>query len=250
MMKRTLIGALAFALALIGTACDSTTPSGDLEPPYVTTVAVSDGGALRLTWGKVDGASTYEIKTDDSVYTTTDTSFDVSTPTVAIYVRSVSGSKKSDSTALSCEIVESAVEFFADLDVAHANGFGFTDKGEVVACSLIHPSTLEMDFYADSSAGGIRLGRAVVNQNARGNALKAASVGYEGAMIADPLGTYSVALAIMADSTYYLRMSPDTSGTWSTADNFAKIRIDSIVGAKVSVSTAYQKIPGLRWLVK
>ena len=38
MMKRTLIGALAVALALIGTGCDSVTPSGDLDAPYVSTV--------------------------------------------------------------------------------------------------------------------------------------------------------------------------------------------------------------------
>ena len=54
----------------------------------------------------------------------------------------------------------------------------------------------------------------------------------------------------MADSAYYLRISADTSATWSTEDNFAKARVDSIVGAKVAVTTAYQKIEGLRWLVK
>jgi hypothetical protein len=92
-----------------------------------------------------------------------------------------------------------------------------------------------------------------VNPGRRGNALKAAPGSYDGATIADPLGTYSdSSLAIMTDSTYYLRVSSDTTGTqgWRTADNFAKVRVDSIVGAKVAVTTAYQKIGGLRWLVK
>jgi hypothetical protein len=254
MMKRTLIGALAIALALIGTACDSSTSSGDLEAPYVTTAAVNDGGTLRLTWATVTDAKSYEITTDDSVYTTTDTTFDVSTPTVAIKVRAVSGSTKSDSTAFDLSVVEGTVEFFGDLDATHANGFGFGDKGGVVACSLIYPSTAETDFYADTLKfhGEMRLisGKGV-NQSRRGNAMKAASGSYDGAMMADPLGTYSdSSLAIMVDSTYYLRMSTDTSGTWSTGDNFAKARVDSIAGAKVAVTTAYQKIPGLRWLVK
>ena len=250
MMKRTLIGAIAIALALIGTACDSSTSSGDLDAPYVTTAAVNYGGTLRLTWATVTDAKLYEITTDDSVYTTADTTFDVSIPTVAIKVRAVSGSTKSDSTAFDLSVVEGTVEFFGDLNVAHANGFGFTDKGEVVACSLIHPSTTEMDFYADNAGGVMRLLRAVVNQRAMGNAVKAASGSYEGATLADPLGTYSSTLAILADSTYYLRISPDTTGTWSTGENYAKARVDSIVGAKVSLTTGYQKIPGLRWLVK
>lgn len=252
MMKRTLIGALAFALALIGTGCDSSSPSS-LDAPYVKTAAVNDGGTLRLTWGTVDDASTYEITTDDSVYTTTDTSFDVSTPTAAIEVRAVSGSTKSDSTAIKCGIVESTVEFYGDLDLTHANGFGFDANGGAVACSLLYPSTTEMDFYADSlsSHGPMELvSAAQVNSNRKGNVIKAASGNYDGITIADPLGTYSWTLAIMADSAYYLRISADTSATWSTEDNFAKARVDSIVGAKVAVTTAYQKIEGLRWLVK
>jgi len=251
MMKRTLIGALAVALALIGTGCDSSTSSGDLDAPYVTIAAVNDGGTLRLNWWTVDGADSYEITTDDSVYTTTDTSFDVTTPTATIKVRAVSGSNKSDSTAIDLSVVEGTVEFFGDRDIAHANGFGFGDKGGVVACSLIYPSTSEMHFYADTTpGGGMKLKRAVVNPGADGCAIKAASGSYDGATIADPLGTYSSELAIMADSIYYLRISDDTSSTWSEANNFAKARVDSIVGTKVSLTTAYQKTRGLRWLVK
>jgi len=254
MMKRTLIGALAVALALIGTGCDSATTSGDLDAPYVSTGTVNDGGTLRLTWWTVDGADSYEITTDDSVYTTTDTSFDVSTPTVAIKVRAVSGSTKSDSTAFDLSVVEGTVEFFGDLDATHANGFGFGDKGAVLACSLIYPSTAETDFYADTFKfhGEMRLiSGAEVNQGRRGNGMKAASGSYDGATIADPVGTYSdSSLAIMVDSTYYLRISSDTSNTWSEASNFAKANVVSIEGAKVTLKTAYQEIGGLRWLVK
>jgi hypothetical protein len=224
----------------------------DLDAPYVTTVAVNDGGALRLTWWTVDGADSYEITTDDSVYTTADTSFDLATPTATIKVRAVSGSNKSDSTAIDLSVVEGTVEFFGDLDPTHANGFGFGDKGGVVACSLVYPSFHEMDFFADTLSyhGEMRLvSGAKVNQGRRGNAMKAASESYDGATIADPVGTYSdSSLAIMIDSTYYLRVSSDTTGTWKAGDHFAKANVVSIEGAKVTLKTAYQRIRGLRWV--
>ena len=81
--------------------------------------------------------------------------------------------------------------------------------------------------------------------------MKAASGSYEDITMADPLGAYSsTPIAILADSSYYLRVSADTSGTWGVGDNFAKMSIVSVEAAKVSVKTAYQKIRGLRWLVK
>lgn len=252
MMKRTLIGAIVVALALIGIGCDSS-PNGNtsLERPFVTPKAAADGGTLRLTWNAVDGAESYEITAGDSVYTTTADSFDVAVPAATIEVRAVKGSTKSDPATVNCKVVESAVEFFGDLNSIHANGFGFGDDGDVTACTLnVYPGQLSMDFYADSTADGIRLVRAVVAQSARGNGAKAASGSYEGATMADPLGAYSSALAVMVDSTYYLRLSADSSNTWSTGDNFAKVKVDSIVGTKVSLTTAFQKIGGLRWLIK
>jgi hypothetical protein len=251
MMKRTVIGAIVVALALIGTGCDSSTNGNtSLEKPFVTPAAAVDGGTLRLKWNAVDGAESYEIKAGDSVYTTTADSFDVSVPAVTIEVRAVKGSTKSDPATVSCKVVESSVEFYGDLSPTHANGFGFGDNGDVAACTLNTTSQSIMDFYADSTPDGIRLVRAVVAQSARGNGVKAASGSYNGATIADPLGTYSSALVVMADSTYYLRLSADTTNAWSTGDNFAKVRVDSIVGTKVSLTTAYQKVAGLRWLVK
>jgi hypothetical protein len=110
-----------------------------------------------------------------------------------------------------------------------------------------------MDFYGDSSSSfaEFRLVAAKMSADRMGDAIKAASGSYDGITIADPLGTYSnTKVTILVDSTYYLRMSADTSGTWSTGDNFAKARVDSIVGDKVTLKTAYQKIAGLRWLVK
>jgi hypothetical protein len=252
MMNKMLIGVIAIALALIGTGCDSSSNNTSLEKPYVTTAAAADGGTLHLTWNAVEGAESYEITAGDSVYTTAADSFDVSVPAATVEVRAVKGSSKSDPATISCKVVESAVEFFADLSSTHADGFGFDGNGGVAACTLnVYPGQQSMDFYADSTADGIRLVRAIVTQSALGNAVKAASGSYDAATMADPFGgTYSSALVVMVDSTYYLRISADTTNTWSTSDNFAKVRVDSIVGTKVSLTTAYQKIAGLRWLGK
>lgn len=251
-MNKMLIGVIAIAVALIGTGCESTTNgSADLDQPFVTPVAAIDGGTLRLSWNAIDGAASYEITAGDSVYTTTADSFDITVPATTIEVRAVKGSSKSDPAMVSCKVLESTVEFFADLDGTHANGFGFDDDGKVTACTLSqYPGQYMMDFYGDSAGGGIRLNRAVVTQSAFGNALKAAAASYDDATMADPLGTYSADLVVMVDSTYYLRLSADTTNTWGEGDNFAKVRVDSIVGAKISLTTAYQKVAGLRWLMK
>jgi hypothetical protein len=248
MMKRTLIGALVITLALIGTGCKSS--SITLETPVVTAEAVNDGGTLRLTWTAVEGATSYEIKAGDSVYTTTSTSFDVAVPVAEIEVRSAKDSDKSDSAAtISCGIVEGKAEFYDFRDIANPNGFGFDDNGGVVVCTLNTAGQTGLDFYADSSHAQMSLVVAKMHANGLADQLKAASGSYDAITIADPLGTYTgTKLAVMVDSAYYLRMSADTM--WTAADNFAKARIDSIVGSKVSLTTGYQKIPGLRWLVK
>jgi hypothetical protein len=252
MTKRTLIVALAVALALIGTGCNSSS-SATPDAPVVSKQATNDGGTLNLSWDAVEGATSYEITAGASVDTTDSTSFDVTTPAATIEVRSVNGNKKSDPFTVDCKIVESTVEFFGDVDLTHPNGFGFGDDGSVVGCTLSYPSNAGMDFYADSSntAGVMKLVVAKLNQDRVGDAIKAASGSYDGITIADPLGTYSGSwLAITVDSTYYLRMSADTSATWSTENNFAKANVVSIEGDKVTLKTAYQKIGGLRWLAK
>jgi hypothetical protein len=250
MMKRTLISALAVALAFIGAGCKSS--STTLEPPVVTTEVVNDGGTLRLNWQAVDGATSYEITAGDSVYTTTSTSFDVSVPAATIEVRSAKDSNKSDSAAkVSCKIVESTVELFGDLTPTHENGFGFNDNGAAVACTLSYPSNLNMDFYAEYVGGEMKLVPAKMSPSRVGDAIKAASGSYDDITIADPVGTYSGAkLTVMVDSACFLRMSADTSATWSAENRFAKAKVVSIDSLKVTLNLGYQKVAGLRWLVK
>jgi hypothetical protein len=251
MMNRTLIGALVVALALIGTGCDSKVA---LDSPTVAATVTNDGMTLHLTWDQVTNAKSYEIKAGDSTYTTEATSLDVSHPAAVIEVRSVSGNSKSDSAVVNCRVVESTVDVYGDLDNTHSNGFGFATNGSADAFRIIPTDFSSMDFYADgkSFVGETRLvSSRKLNSSRKGNGIQAASGSYDEAKLAVPPGSYSdSSLAIVGDGTYYLRISADTTGTWSTADNFAKAKVVSITtdSLKVTLKFGYQKIEGLRWL--
>ena len=244
-MRRMTSSSVVFCVALtvLFTGCRPARPD-------VTCTAINSGADLRLSWGPVANAGFYEVATRDSTYSTAGTNFVLSTPSNTIEVRAVSGICKSDPATIDCRVVEDTVEFFGDLYPTHDNGFSFDDSGRAVACTLKYPAFLTIDFYANGVSGGMKLVDAgTVNANRMGNQLKAASGSYDDITIADALGTYSdSSLAITVDSTYYLRVSADSTGTWSTEDNFAKANVVSIQGERVTLKTAYQRIGGLRWL--
>ena len=254
MTKKTLIGVLALALAFIGAGCNSSNNNNTtLVAPTVTATGTNGGATLHLSWGDVTGATSYEITAGDSIYTTTSTSFDVTKPVTTIAVKSVNGSTKSDSAAkIACAIVETTVDFFSDLDTSHANGFGFNGNGSVSTYSLYAGNLSSLDFYAESSHAVTSLYSAAgVNANKKGNIMKAASGNYDSLLMADTLGAYvKTPMVIMADSTYYLRVSADTAGTWSNQDHFAKASVVAIDSAKVTMKLGYQPVPGIRWLIK
>jgi len=252
MMKRSLIGVVVLALALIGTGCDSQVT---LEAPSaLAAVAANDGATLHLSWEAVDGAESYEIKAGDSTYKATTTSIDISVPATTFEVRSVKGTTKSDSAAtLDCRIVETSIEFYGDLDTSHFNGFGFGSNGSAMGYTMHYTQSANLDFYAQGTQAAMKLvSAAAFNLEKKGNGAKAAAVGYDEAVLADPAGTYADStIAIAAGTAYYLRMSADTTGgTWSSADNFAKANVVAIDSAKVTLTLGYQKVDGLRWLTK
>jgi hypothetical protein len=223
-----------------------------LAKPDVFYEVINAGAYLRLSWSAVNNAEWYEIKVDDSIYTTTSLSFDVAAPTATIDVRSVSRSSKSDPATINCGVVESTIDVYGDLDPIHNNAFGFATNGPADTCMMRFPDFPRMDFYADgnSFAPEMRLvSSRKININRRGNGIQATSGSYDEAELAVLPGTYSdSSLAIVDDGTYYLRISADTTGTWSTGDNFAKANVVLIEGYKVTLKTAYQRIGGLRWL--
>jgi hypothetical protein len=254
MRKSTLIVAFAAALLLLGTGCESSIVT--LEKPNVTSEAINDGGALRLTWTAVTDAKSYEITTDDSVYTTTSTSFDVTTPSRTIEVRAISGSDKSDPATINMAVVETPtvdVYGYSEPDTTHHSGFGFNTDGTVATYSLNIANFSALDFFADDVDYPGKM--YFINPgdklwNTKGNAgTDAGTTDFDNADLAPAPGVYSTQFEVLNGGVYYLWLDRTNNG-WDADDNYAKVKITSIAGAMVTMQVAYQKVGGLRWLMK
>ncbi len=261
MKGSTLTVALAATLILIGAGCTSVVT---LEKPNVSAAALNtdNGGTLRLTWTAVTDAKSYEITTDDSVFTTTATSFDVSTPSKTIDVKAVSGSDKSDPAVIDCAVVPTSsllLYSISDASGSDPSGLSFTSSGTATGLSLDAANKPSIDFVCDDQQASVTpVG--LINAgdytswsppSAKMNSLmdagttnfdafrEAASTGYTSQLKTDNNGVYILWLS--------------TSPTWTASDHFCKIKIisvDQISGTyyKVTLQAAYQKIGGLRWL--
>ena len=259
MRKSTLLVAFAAALLFIGTGCDTLVT---LDKPNVTTEAISAGAALRLTWTAVTDAASYEITTDESTYTTTSTSFDVEAPTATVKVYAVNGNDKSDPATIDCKVVEtSSLVLFGISDQAATDpsGLAFTSDGSATALSLDDANKAAIDFVCDDEqstvlpVGFINAGDYSWPANNKKNTLMdAGTTDFDAFYLAAPSG-YITQLPTSANGVYALWLS--SSDVWTTSDHFCKVKIISVEQPtstyyKVTIKAAYQKIGGLRWLVK
>jgi hypothetical protein len=262
MRKSTLTVALAAALILLGTGCDTLVT---LDRPTVSAAALDtdNGGTLRLTWTAVTDAKSYEITTDDSIYTTTSTSFDVMYPTSMIEVRAVNGSDESDPAMIDCKVVEtSSLVLYGITDVSSSDpsGLSFTGDGSAVAMSLDDANKPSIDFVCDDQqatvapVGLINAGDYTSwnPPSAKKNVLMdAGTTDFDGLDIAASTG-YTSQLRTDNNGVYTLWLS--TSDAWTANDHFCKIKIVNIEQPsgtyyKVTLKAAYQPIGGLRWLM-
>jgi hypothetical protein len=260
MRKTTLIVALAAALFFVGTGCDTIVT---LDKPVVSAAALDTdkGGTLRLTWTAITDAKSYEITTDDSIYSTTSTSFDVSTPSATIEVRAVNGSDKSDPAIIDCKVVEtSSVILYgiSDTDPSHPSGLTFTASGAASAMSLEDANKASLDFVCDDQdanvlpVGLINAGSYGWSQNTKINTvMDAGTTDYDAFTLAAGTG-YDAWHSVAFNGVYAFWLS--SSMTWTSSDHFCKakvISVEDISGTqKITINVAYQKIGGLRWLVK
>ena len=229
------------------------------EPPAkpdVSYEAINAGADLRLSWPAVPDAESYEIKVDDSTYSTTSLSFDVTTPSATVEVRAVNGNGKSGPATINCRTVETptlVVYGISDPDTMHRNGFGFNSNGSITTYSLAPVNLPFIDFYADDSthAGEMDLINAGdAGWNAKGNSLKlAATQVYDDVKIADaPDSGYVTQLALQTSGIYCLWLDRTNNG-WDVQDNLAKVKVIAIAGHLLAMQVGYQKISGLRWLI-
>jgi hypothetical protein len=223
--------------------------------PDVSCEATNTGADLRLSWPAVPEAESYEVKVDDSTYSTTSLSFDVTTPSATIEVRTVNGNGKSGPATIDCRTVETptlVVYGISDPDSAHHCGFAFNSYGTITTYSLLYSNLALLDFYADDVVHPGQM--YLVNPgdkgwNDKGNAGKAsASSAYDDVKIADAPGGYVTQLALQTSGIYCLWLDRTNNG-WDAQDNFAKTEVIAIAGPLLAMRVGYQKIPGLRWLV-
>lgn len=223
--------------------------------PVVAWMPLEKGAKLRLTWGKVADAGFYEIKTDDSVHTTTDTSFDVASPAATIEVRAVKGSRKSDAAVVPVGMVETpniAIYGMSDSVSSHYPTFGFDTTGTAVAYSLASSNYLKMDYYADDVTNSPKMFLVNPGKNGwntkRNGLVDAGTTVYVDAKLADTIG-YVIEREIEAGNVYYLWLDRGDVG-WSADDSYAKAKVLQISGTQIMLQIGYQRVGGLRWLSK
>jgi len=258
MMRRSiLLVPFVAGLILLGAGCTSVTT---LQTPNVTYQAINSGGTLRLTWAAITDAKNYEIKTDgyDSTVASTVTTFDVTAPTTSISVYAVSGSDKSDPATIDCKVVETSslvLYGISDSSATDPSGLAFTSDGTASALSLADANKSSLDFVYDDTLTEV-LPQGMVNAGDFGWAsntklntmMDAGTTNYDSLTEAASTG-YASKLTIAVNGVYALWLSSST--TWSTNDHFCKAKVVSIDNGaykKVTLTVAYQKIGGLRWL--
>jgi len=229
-----------------------------LATPVVVCEAVNTGAALRLVWTAVTHAKSYEIVTDDSVFTITSLSFDITTPTAFIELRAVNGSSRSDPATINCRVIETAslvLYGINDPDPWHPSGLAFTTDGVACALSLDEANRASLDFVCDDQnllpVGFKNAGDYGWPQNSKINALIDAGTTDYDAYVEAAASGYMTQLEIAANAVYALWLS--ISPTWTTSDHYCKAKIISIedVGGarKVTLKVGFQKIGGLRWVM-
>jgi len=239
------------ALLLVGTGCDELID--DLTTPNVTQVAINEGAQLRLNWAPVKGAQGYKIDVDGTEYTTTETTYDVDGPAKMITVLAYSGASESNKWSLNLTpVMTQTLEVWGISEPSPDNpsSFGFNTDGTITTYSINAANYPAMDYYMeDTQLPGMN----IVNPgdrgwNAKGNAAKAAgTTDFDAATIADAPGGYTTQQQLAVGGVYFLWLDR-TNNNWDVTDNFAKAKVVSIQGTKVTMQVAYQKVGGLRWL--
>jgi hypothetical protein len=231
-----------------------------LEKPVVTYEVIAAGAALRVSWTAVTNAKSYAVKTDDSTYTTTSLSFDVTVPTEKIEVRAVNGTRKSDPGVVGCALAGTDgvyVYSISDTNPSHKHGLAFDSVGSAIALTLADSNKAAIEFVCDDQESAV-LPVGLVNagdygwpQNSKLNSLRDAGTTNFDSMSIAPASGYTSRLPTPLNGVFAMRLS--SSATWSTNDHFVKAKIQLIQQPngtyyQVFFKTVYQRIGGLRWV--
>lgn len=257
-MKKMLSLVGLLSLVLLFTQCEDIIPNS----PNVTYEAINDGATLRLSWTQVTDADGYKIYLDGALKTTlgtSATSYDVSDACQTIEVKSYTGTSESDAWELDLTPVISTISVYgmSDPDTLHQSGFGFASDGSAILYSVTNQAS-SIDFYMDDRSpltsmnirGASDPGGPVTNTTKENAISNQTGVDFDAIDTALAPGNYATRRQISTSAVYGLWVDRGVAQFgWDKTDNFAKIKITAVTGAKVDVKIAYQKVGGIRWLI-
>ena len=251
--------ALLVFVALVFVSCESTVAPGT---PSVTYAPTDNGGMLRLTWPAVTDAEGYNIYLDEvkdtSITGTGTLTVDVAGPAKKVEVSAYNGSEESgfwtlDLTPISTPTLTAYGA--SDPDPLHPSGLALKDAGAVALAIGEAANKPDIDYVFDDRGSFTPM--SMVNPgdydpqiNSKGNAISLVTSGqFDDEDFALAPGNYDTKrIPVTQNGVYYLWLDRNNNN-YSTDDNFAKIQIISISGTVVTAKVAYQKVPGLRWVV-
>jgi len=249
-MKKLLALTFAFAAILILVGCESATP----DTPVVDYDVITNGAGLTLTITEDANADGFIIYHDGvAVDTLTDvTTYTDTVPCKLIEVTAYAGDAESDAAEIDCTPTTTSsltVYGLSDPDTTHFSGLTFNaTSGTAVTISATSANQASVEYVFDD-AGFTPMH--LINSgyywsNGKLNTSGADGVDFNAVKIALLTG-YSDQTSLAVNGVFDLWLS--SSATWLATDHFGKVKIESIAGSVATITVAYQKIGGLRWLV-
>jgi len=262
-MKRILGFTFAFVALLILVGCGE---EAALDTPDVDYAVTDNGATLELSWVEIADADGYYIYADDVAIDTIDdpatTTFDATTPAAVYGVQAYAGEDVSEIDEIDCTPVETqniTVYSLMDPDTSHHSAIQFTTTGSCVTLAVVVANYADIDFWFNDSVpthGPVDIvspgDHAPTPYNSEDNASANCGTDYDGLDITTAPGGYSTQTAVADQAVYSLWVDPNANGWDAQNDYFAKMKVESLTGGgpyTITITVAYQTIPGLRWVV-
>ncbi|MBN2380945.1 hypothetical protein JXM67_14195 [candidate division WOR-3 bacterium] len=274
-MRKPYTLAIAFiaGMALFFTACEED-DGGEYQPGEITTYqehppvknltyeVVDDlegdpGGGIYLTWDSPDGATPeeYVVSIDGIDQTPTEVTEDyVYTPAAKIEVYAVYTDGRSTPKALEFKAVETELlEVWSSKDPSpdHPSGLGFGSSGFAASYAMSFPQNWPfIDYYVDTTVSLASPDlRTPEPMNDEHNTSCSQTGTYEKLNVVKPCGgVYHDRTGIVKSDLYGLWLDENDNG-YTSDDHFAKAYVIDVQGLKVTLKLAYQRTPGLRWVI-
>ncbi len=246
-------------LGFVLVSCGSNLP-GDGGPGEndfnLTFEVVNQGGALRLTWEQVEGASLYRIYADEQlVDSVADTVYILTVPCGLARVEAAPLSLWA-SVDIAGKVVASRVDGWGELDSPYKPALGFVDGVAQVYSQNDVANYGNFEVLLDDGQPGVQpyeidlraptAYQPPYNSHANGFAhWPSGSITAPGPSSYD--GVFPEAGGLQPGE-YAMWINPEGLG-WDTGDHFVKIVIESVESdGAVRATCYYQTIGGLRWI--